>query len=326
MNKRFFSILAVVAILFSVANLWLLLRSNAGAALLPSASVPQQINYQGRLADSSGNPLNDQVDIRFCLYGASTGGSTLWCETYATVNGTAISVTDGVFSVQLGSITPMQGTVFDTEELYLGVKVNNDQEMTPRRPITSVGYAYRAADADTVDGMHASDFAPATYIPAGITVIGQTISMNSAHLNSANHIVASRWMARATTKIKKLGMGIYSGAAGCDIVMGIYNENSSQLPEQLLGVTSPRTLSSRDYDQENLFTLTSAVSITQGQYYWIAWNGQCSMNVWDADPSQRAKQGRWANHTYNGTLPTFFHSGGGGSAWVRKAVFGISGE
>lgn len=166
MNKRFFSILAIVAILLSVANLSLLLRGRAGAALLPSASVPQQISYQGRLTDVNGNPLNPlngDVDIRFCLYETSTGGSALWCETYATANDTGFFLTNGVFSVQLGSITPIQDSVFDTEELYLGVKVGSDDEMTPRRRITSVGYAYRAADADTVDGMHASDFASANH-------------------------------------------------------------------------------------------------------------------------------------------------------------------
>ena len=40
---------------------------------------------------------------------------------------------------------------------YLGVKVGTDSEMTPRRELTSVGYAFRALTADTVGSHTHSD-------------------------------------------------------------------------------------------------------------------------------------------------------------------------
>jgi hypothetical protein len=181
MNKRFLSIVAIVAIgLLSVANSLMLVRANVGAARLSAPSIPQLINYQGRLTDAAGNPINttgeERIAMRFCLYDTDVGGSPVdgWCETHA------VSVTYGVFSVLLGSDTLIPETVFDRTDLYLGVKVGNDDEMTPRRRVVSVGYAYRAEDtghaiqadqateathaaqadlattADTVDGLHAS--------------------------------------------------------------------------------------------------------------------------------------------------------------------------
>ena len=167
MNKRYFSIAAIVAIMLSVANMVVLIRGNAAASRLAATNVPQLMSYQGRLTDADGNPLTGTYNMQFCLYDTDVGGTPVdgWCENQT------VSVTDGVFSVLLGSITPMPETVFDGTERYLGVKVESDAEMTPRRRVASVGYAYRAEEssaadyassagnADTVDDMHASDLA-----------------------------------------------------------------------------------------------------------------------------------------------------------------------
>jgi hypothetical protein len=126
---------------------------------LSAPSVPQLISYQGRLTDTAGNPLTGDYDMHICLYAEPAGGSALWCE-QATV-----SVSYGVFSRLLGSVNSIPDALFDGSNLYLGVKVGADDEMTPRRRVVSVGYAYRAesaVDADTVDSMHASDLASAS--------------------------------------------------------------------------------------------------------------------------------------------------------------------
>ncbi len=168
MNRRFLSIAAIIAIgLLTVVNSLVLARQNASAARLAAPRIPQLISYQGRLTDpSTGDPVSDGTyDMRFCLYAGPTGGSALWCEDQS------VLVTDGVFSVLLGSVTPITDPLFDGTECYLGVKVGSDDEMTPRRRVASVGYAYRAEEsstadyassagnADTVDDKHGSDFA-----------------------------------------------------------------------------------------------------------------------------------------------------------------------
>jgi hypothetical protein len=153
-NKRSTSVLAIAAIVLSLANFFVLAGTRMGMAQ-SSPSIPELISYQGRLTDPAGNPLTGDYAMRFCLYAAPSGGTALWCEE------TTVAVSYGVFSLLLGSVTPIPETVFDGSDLYLGVKVGSDAEMTPRRRVVSVGYAYRAeaaVDADTVDGLHASDF------------------------------------------------------------------------------------------------------------------------------------------------------------------------
>ncbi len=55
------------------------------------ADVPNQFNYQGTLTDTSGNPITGTESMTFSLYADSTGGTSLWSETQATVFGDADS-------------------------------------------------------------------------------------------------------------------------------------------------------------------------------------------------------------------------------------------
>jgi hypothetical protein len=110
-----------------------------------TAEVPQKINYQGKLTDANGGLIvSDSVDIEFNVYTDSTGGTSLWSETHYDV-----PVKNGLFSVVLGSQTAIPVSVFDGSIRYLGITVGSDSESTPRTPMVSVGYAYRALHADT---------------------------------------------------------------------------------------------------------------------------------------------------------------------------------
>jgi hypothetical protein len=108
------------------------------------AGVPEYINYQGKLTDANGGLICDtSVSIGFGIYADSTGGTALWDSTYGSVQ-----VKNGLFSVLLG---PIPDAVFNGSTRYLGITVGSDSESTPRMPIVSVGYAYRALRADTTE-------------------------------------------------------------------------------------------------------------------------------------------------------------------------------
>ncbi|MGB2696395.1 MAG: hypothetical protein WBD28_00890 [Candidatus Zixiibacteriota bacterium] len=104
---------------------------------LTYAGVPQMINYQGKLTTPAGALIDDTLSIVFTIYDAATGGTALWTETQATV-----VVEKGIFSVLLGSVNLIPDTVFTGDVGYLGVKVEADPEMTPRKEMVSVAYAY----------------------------------------------------------------------------------------------------------------------------------------------------------------------------------------
>lgn len=79
-------------------------------------------------------------------------GTALWSETHP-----AVTLTNGQFSVELGSITPIN--LDFSAKYYLGIQVGSDSEMTPRRPLSSVGYAFHALKAQNSDHAQKSDHA-----------------------------------------------------------------------------------------------------------------------------------------------------------------------
>jgi hypothetical protein len=117
-----------------------------------NAQVPQLINYQALLTDATGNPIDGSRTIQFKIYPTETAGSEEWSEIHT------VTASNGLFSVMLGSFTPIPYTLFDGNDKYLSLKVENDPEMTPRKRLVSVGYAFQTYNADKVDGKDASEF------------------------------------------------------------------------------------------------------------------------------------------------------------------------
>jgi hypothetical protein len=128
------------AIAFVVVLLLILLSA---AAL---ADVPGLMNYQGTLADDDGVALDATVSMTFSIHTDSTGGSQLWSEAQS-----AVSVSHGIFSVLLGRVNPISDVVFSATACWLQIQVGGDPVMAPRQRIVAVGYAFRAAEADTAD-------------------------------------------------------------------------------------------------------------------------------------------------------------------------------
>lgn len=106
------------------------------------AAPPQTINYQGFLADAGGTPVTGTVGITFRLYNAASGGTALYTEVQP-----SIAVTTGIFNAMIGSTTPIT-LPFDVP-YWLTVAVNADPEMSPRQPLASSPYAFRAAALDS---------------------------------------------------------------------------------------------------------------------------------------------------------------------------------
>ena len=117
-----------------------------------SAAINPQINFQGKLTNTDGtNVTNGTLSIVFSIYTVASGGSNIWTETQP-----AVTVTDGIFRVALGSVTALPGSVdFNTNSIYLGIKVGADAEMTPRVQFTASPYAF---NSDKLGGLSSSGF------------------------------------------------------------------------------------------------------------------------------------------------------------------------
>ncbi len=110
-------------------------------------AIPQLINAQGVLRDGSGNPVpNAFYSTTFRIYDAASGGSVLWSEAQS------VATLGGQFNVNLGSVTPIPDSVFNSSNRWLGIQVSPDAEMTPRSRLVSVGNAYRVSSVEGATG------------------------------------------------------------------------------------------------------------------------------------------------------------------------------
>jgi len=96
--------------------------------------IPQKMNYQGQLTDSSGVPITGSRSMVFSIYDVATAGAVLWTETQGSV-----SVINGVFNVVLGSNNAMD--IPFRKAYWLSINVAGDGEMTPRHLLTNAAYA-----------------------------------------------------------------------------------------------------------------------------------------------------------------------------------------
>jgi hypothetical protein len=110
----------------------------AMAILISACAAPEaKTSYQGQLTDSSGAPVTDgDYQMTFRLYNADDAavGNSLWRETQT------VPVSDGLFNVTLGATEQITTALF-AQQLWLGVEVEGDGEMTPRQQLTGAPYA-----------------------------------------------------------------------------------------------------------------------------------------------------------------------------------------
>jgi microcystin-dependent protein len=127
----------------------ILLNFYLGLGVDANAAINKEINYQGRLLDATGDAVVDgNYDIDFALYTVATMGSPIWTESQT------VETRDGLFSVMLGSVDSLEGVDFN-QTLYLGLDVEADGEMTPRKILGAVTAAF---EADKLDGVSSEQF------------------------------------------------------------------------------------------------------------------------------------------------------------------------
>ena len=176
------------------------------------AAVPDGLQYQGYLTDPSGQAVNADTSITFSVYAVDTGGSPLWFETML------VPIDSGLFSVTLGNpANPFPPGLFDTP-LYLGIRVAGDSEMTPRRPLTSVGFSFKAEDADRLQGHTAAELNQAAAVAAVEATVMQLDTVLSVGGSGEAEIVAPGGLEVANA---------IPGAGQPDLVVGGLDGSSS---------------------------------------------------------------------------------------------------
>ena len=134
-----------------------------------ATTLPTKMNFQGRITNSSGTALsNGTYNMRFKIWNAASGGTQQWSEDRLVSASQGVTVTNGQFSVQLGSVTSLPASVFASNSLYFEVELPTpatatssspswtEGAMTPRNQLATSAYAY---NAETLDGLDSDSFA-----------------------------------------------------------------------------------------------------------------------------------------------------------------------
>ncbi|MFI5361720.1 MAG: hypothetical protein ACHQ49_07100, partial [Elusimicrobiota bacterium] len=151
-------------------------------AAAPAAAqvFPAYINYQGKLGDTSGNPLTGQYSFQFDLFTSSVNGTPLFTDaTYAGAT-YAVNVVNGIYSVQIGSMTPggIPPAVFFNSEVWLqvsveaGISLGAPDVLMPRERLAASPFAFVASNAQYLGtGVAIATFTSAgdLLVPAGVS-------------------------------------------------------------------------------------------------------------------------------------------------------------
>jgi len=175
MNKKAPFVLIPSLALLTVTALWVTLtRAAPGAVPLAQDAAPAVVSYQGEVRVNV-DPYTGNGYFKFAVVNAA-GDATYWSNDGTSTGGVepsaavTLAVSEGLFSILLGDTTlggmtqAMTADVFSQPTRYLRVWFSSDNitfnQLTPDTRIAAVPYALQAqaaADADTVDGLHASE-------------------------------------------------------------------------------------------------------------------------------------------------------------------------
>lgn len=115
-----------------------------------SGAVPSLITVQGRLTDSSNNPLPPgPKSFAFSIFNDSTLGIQIWPPGLPEVQ-SIVSGADGLWIGALGAVNPLTYFVFSDSARWLEITV--DGTTLPRTRLTTSSYAFRVATVDGASG------------------------------------------------------------------------------------------------------------------------------------------------------------------------------
>jgi hypothetical protein len=187
--------------LFVLSSAFCILLFMAAGNPEAAAQGANMMTVQGRLTDSNGAPLNGTFDICIRFWDASAAGTKLFGVKY-----TNVGVNNGIYTIVIGEsasaadddAVPTYTTLSalmasNPANLWMGIKVSTDSEMTPRSRVSSSLSALSLGDGtyyvvprrldavtnavtDVMKLTHASSGTPAANFGTGILLTGESDS------------------------------------------------------------------------------------------------------------------------------------------------------
>ena len=187
------------------------------------AAVPQVVSFQGRLTDASNTPRNGLFSIVFEIYEQPAGGAPLWAETQ-----NSVMVDNGIFSAQLGSVTPIPLSALSADTRYLSVTVAGET-LSPRQRLLSTPYALNAGRMFTaVDNSYEIQFTgvDAANIHHGEAGQSMFLSVNGGKVNIGGQTDASHLTVDSTGNV---GVGTTGPTRPLHLDVGALTSNGMRI-------------------------------------------------------------------------------------------------
>jgi hypothetical protein len=223
------------------------------------AGVPQMINYQGKITKPTGALVDTTISMTFAIYTDSTGTDSIWSETQSSV-----VVQKGVFSILLGSVTPIPDSIFDGSIRYLAIKVGSDPEMSPRKAIVSVAYAMRAGTVEGTTGgtIHGDVALVDSLADTTFSIVDGDVHAQG-NIQSGNSLILKGEEYKLVSSIGEMYFGRENGSFG-DIKVGIGTTTPSVTLDVNGVVEASRFFALDDYLIDGRTVLSSGGSVWDG--------------------------------------------------------------
>jgi hypothetical protein len=204
-----------------------------GAFGVVLAAFNEQINYQGKLTDSSNLAVADgEHCLKFRLMDAATDGNELWAEEWDTAT-SKITTTSGLFSVMLGTHQYLSSVNFNQTSLYLEVQYDPgcddtyEEVFSPRKRLGAVPAAF---EAEQLGGVASGSFLRSdtsdTFTSGTLTIdAGTTLDVSAATLALANNQIAWLKVSKTSSAINDIGDVTISSPADNEVLA--YNSGTS---------------------------------------------------------------------------------------------------
>lgn len=230
-----------------------------------AVGINKTVSFQGKLVNSNGTNVTDgDYNLEFKIYqggdGVPGGGDeTLkWTETRTGSN--KVTVTDGIFRVNLGSVTAFGSSVdWNQDTLWLSVNVGGtgstpswDGEMNPFIRFTATPYAFNALFVNglTVTNTADNPFSSTTTLKIGdgkTVIVNNSVTLSGTDgttitFPNANDTVVVLDLAQTLTNKTIGSTGLVFSSASTDITT-VSNENFAIIPNGTgnvgIGITNP---------------------------------------------------------------------------------------
>jgi hypothetical protein len=116
-----------------------------GGTTAIEAAITPVMSYQGRLVEA-GAPVTGIRSMTFSLYNAASAGTLIWSEAQS------VNVTNGLFQVTLGSITPISEAIVGQMDQNLWLEINVAGTILNRQQLMGSPYAFSLAPGAEVTG------------------------------------------------------------------------------------------------------------------------------------------------------------------------------